>query len=272
MNGEILDREPPNSPEAEKGVLGSIICDAKVVDQVAEILRPEDFYSDAGRRLFAHILDLDAKGKRGAVEDVALLVESLRDAGELAAIGGLTYLAEVARSVPYAHNAIHYARIVRSKAEARMLIRAAEMALRDAYDQTAEIGHVADSLESALTKIGEQRASDGPADAAGAVLAVNGYVDAMQDRRQTSGVFTGLPEFDRDTGGLHPGEFVILAGSTSSGKSALAGQIADHNCAARQVDLLLLFGNVAGGIDTSPFVCDGRRQFACGPHGHHDAR
>ena len=49
MNGEILDREPPNSPEAEKGVLGSIICDAKVVDQVAEILRPEDFYSDAGR-------------------------------------------------------------------------------------------------------------------------------------------------------------------------------------------------------------------------------
>ena len=55
---EILDRQPPFNLEAEAGVLGSIMLNPDVCDDVALIIRPDDFYDDANRRLFTHMLEL----------------------------------------------------------------------------------------------------------------------------------------------------------------------------------------------------------------------
>src|SRR6516164_3881177 len=122
VSSEILDRLPPQSLEAERGVVGSLLLDPQLCDEVALLLRSEDFYADANQRLYRHLFALHDEGKR---VDITLLVERLKQAGEYEAIGGAAYLAEVAQSVPYAHNAPHYAQIVRDKATVRELIHAA---------------------------------------------------------------------------------------------------------------------------------------------------
>ena len=135
VGSEILDRLPPQNLEAEKGVLGSLLLDPNLCDDVALILRPDDFYADANQKLYAHLLAMHDEGKR---IDVMLLVERLTQAGDLEAVGGAAYMAEVAHSVPYAANAVYYAEIVRDKATLRALIHASTEILRDAYEPTLD--------------------------------------------------------------------------------------------------------------------------------------
>src|SRR3954466_13228884 len=128
VTSEILDRQPPRNLDAEKGVLGSILLLPICCDDVALILRPEDFYDDANRTLFAHLLDMHDSGKR---IDMTLLVNRLRSAGEYDLIGGAGYLADITRSVPTAAHATYYAEIVRDKAMLRALIESSTEILRD---------------------------------------------------------------------------------------------------------------------------------------------
>ena len=128
---EILDRLPPQNLEAERGVLGSLLLDPQMCDEVALELRADDFYADANQKLYRQILALHDEGKR---IDTTLLVERLRQAGELEAVGGTAYLAEVLQAVPYAANVMHYAEIVRQKAILRALIHASTEILRDAWE------------------------------------------------------------------------------------------------------------------------------------------
>ena len=135
VTSEILDRQPPRNLDAEKAVLGSILLLPQVCDDVSLLVRPEDFYDDANRKLYEHLLAMHDSGKR---IDMTLLVERLRTAGEYEAIGGATYLAEISRSAPTASHAAHYGEIVRDKAMLRALIESSTEILRDAYDESSE--------------------------------------------------------------------------------------------------------------------------------------
>src|SRR5262245_62114422 len=110
--GELLDRLPPQSLEAERGVLGSLLLDAEMCDEVALVLRPEEMYSDAHQKLYRHILAMHAEGLR---IDATLLVERLKQAGDYEATGGIGYLAEILSTVTVAAHGVHYAQIVRDK-------------------------------------------------------------------------------------------------------------------------------------------------------------
>ena len=99
------------------------------------MIRADDFYADANQKLYAHLLAMHDEGKR---IDATLLLERLTQAGDLEAIGGAAYLAEVVHSVPYAANAVYYAEIVRDKATLRALIHASTEILRDAYEPTLD--------------------------------------------------------------------------------------------------------------------------------------
>ena len=109
---EILDRLPPHNLDAERGVLGSILLDPHLCDDVVLIIRPDDFYADAHRKLFGHMVAMHDEGRR---IDETLLVERLKTAADLEAVGGKAYLAEIVQSVPVAAHAVYYARIVREK-------------------------------------------------------------------------------------------------------------------------------------------------------------
>ena len=92
VSSEILDRLPPHSAEAEQGVLGSLILNPNLCDDVCLIVGTDDFYADAHRRLYAQMIAMHDDG--GQI-DITLLVDRLKQSGELEAIGGKAYLAEV---------------------------------------------------------------------------------------------------------------------------------------------------------------------------------
>ena len=93
-------------------MLGSILLLPHVCDDVALVIRPEDFYDEANRCVFEHFMALQstvAADRHGLVGRAHAHRRRIRE------FGGAAYLAEIARSVPTAANAVHYAQIVRDK-------------------------------------------------------------------------------------------------------------------------------------------------------------
>jgi len=224
-SAEILDRPPPHSLEAEQAVLGSLLIDPHMCDEVATILRPEDFYADAHARLFRHLLEMH---ESGSTIDVTLLVERLRRAGELEAVGGTAYLAEVAAAVPYAAHAVYYANIVRDKATLRMLIHASGEILRDAYDPSIDPAQMVSEAEQKIFAVHDARSRDQVTNIHDLLVEAFDRIDARLERGEGQGIPTGFHDLDNLTGGLHESELVILAARPSMGKTALATNIAEY--------------------------------------------
>src|SRR5689334_7522257 len=135
VTSEILDRQLPRNLDAEKAVIGSILLLPTVCDDVALVVKADDFYDEANHILYEHLLELQNAGRK---IDITLLVDRLRNAGQFEIIGGAGYLADVARSVETAANAVFYAQIVREKSLLRALIQASTDVLRDAYEDGSD--------------------------------------------------------------------------------------------------------------------------------------
>ncbi len=225
VSSEILDRLPPQNLDAEKGVLGSLLLDPNLCDDVALVLRPDDFYADANQKLYAHLLAMHDQGLR---IDTTLLLERLRSGGDLEAVGGTAYLAEVLHSVPYAANAVYYAGIVRDKATLRALIHASTEILRDAYEPTIEPREMVSRAEEQIFAVHDQRSTDRVTKIHDLLVEAFDRIDARLEHGEGVGVPTGFQDLDNLTGGLHDSEFVVLAARPSMGKTALATNIAEY--------------------------------------------
>src|SRR3954469_13622463 len=151
---ELMDRQPPVDLQAEIGVPGSIVLLPHVLGDVGLILRPDDFYDDAHRKLFLHMTALHESGKK--IDDT-LLVSRLKAAGDYEAVGGAAYLSKIINAVPNAAHATYYAEIVREKATFRSLIYAATEILRDAYDESQEANHLLSQSEQKIFSILDNR-------------------------------------------------------------------------------------------------------------------
>ncbi len=225
VSSEILDRLPPQNLDAEKGVLGSLLLVPEMCDEVALIIRAEDFYADANIKLFGHIMALYEEGKR---IDTTLLVERLKQEADFEAVGGAAYLAEVAQSVPYAANAVYYARIVRDKATLRSLIFAGTEILRDAYDETVEPTELVSRSEQKIFSVHDARSNDQITNMHDLMIEAFDRIDARLEGTEGIGVPTGYIDLDNMTGGLHDAELIILAARPSMGKTALAINMAEY--------------------------------------------
>jgi replicative DNA helicase len=237
VSSEILDRLPPQSLEAEKGVLGSVLHDPLVCDEVALILRPEDFYADANQKLYRHLLAMHDQGKR---IDSLLLIESLKQSGDLEAIGGAAYLAEVAQSVPYAANAVHYANIVRSKSTVRELIHASTEILRDAWDPTFDSRDLLCRAEEKIFGVHDRRSSDQVVNIHDLMIEAFEHIDKRLEHGGSGGIPTAFVDLDQMTGGLHDSEFIVLAARPSMGKTAFATNIAENVAIEAQKPVLFV--------------------------------
>ena len=232
VSAEILDRNPPFSLEAEAGVLGSIVLNPDVCDDVALILRVEDFYDDANRKLYEHMRQMHDAGSK---IDSTLLVERLKTSGDYERIGGAGYLAKIYQSVPnYAH-ATYYAEIVRQKSTVRSLIDASTEILRDAYEETDDAQQMLSRAEQKIFSILDSRVTSAVASISDVLHEAIDRLDArMKGEHTLGGAETGFAELDALTGGLHNSELVILAARPSMGKTAFAMNIAE-NVATKQL-------------------------------------
>jgi replicative DNA helicase len=157
-----------------------------------------------------------------------LLLERLRSAGDLEAIGGPAYLAEVLHSVPHAANAVYYAEIVRQKSTLRSLIHAGTEILRDAYEPTVDPREMVSRAEEKIFAVHDQRSTDQITNIHDLLIEAFDRIDARLEHGEGVGAPTGFQDLDNLTGGLHESEFVILAARPSMGKTAFAVNIAEN--------------------------------------------
>ena len=224
LTPDYLERLPPSDIAAEQGVLGSILIDPTVLADLAD-LRPEHFYADANARIYRHLGELFSAASQ---TDTVLLLARLKDAGDLEAIGGMAYIAEVARLVPYASNAKYYAGIVRDKAAWRGIIQACTDGLRRAYEEDGTPTDAVSEITAAVQAADAGAQDERPVKASAAAIEALDRVDEIQSGRAAAGAMIGLENFDRAIGGLFAGELTILAARPGEGKTALASQIGWH--------------------------------------------
>lgn len=232
----LLDHVPPHSLEAEKGVIGAILINPFICDEVAVVVRPDDFYSEANKLIYRYLLEMHGNG--GGIDGI-LLVERLDQAGELERIGGEAYLAEIASEVQVAAHAPHYAAIVRDKAILRELIQTSSEILRSAYEPILTPREIINQSEEKIFALSDSRSNNQVYRIHDVILETFSILNARADGA-TDGVSTGFVDFDAMTGGLHPNELIILAARPSMGKTALATNIADHAAMVQGVPTLIV--------------------------------
>jgi replicative DNA helicase len=204
-------RKPPHSAEAEQGVLGALLLDNQAFERVADLLRPEDFYFQDHRAIYATVCALVAANKPA---DVITVYEA----------GGhdVSLLNALQQSLPSASNARRYAEIVRERALERRLITVADAAVTHAYEGRASVELMVDAVVTQLLQLVQAQASEEPRDLA-AVLPE--WIDALSEQAEggTPAMATGLIDLDRITGGgIWPGELWVIGARPSMGKSALS--------------------------------------------------
>src|SRR5579884_3734217 len=145
------DRLPPQSREAERSVLGSMLRDNRKIDDVALVVTVDHFYSDAHQRIYQAISSLH---ERQIPVDLVTLAEELRKRGEIEDIGGYAYLGELFEAAPTAANAEHYAGIVKERALIRGVIHTSTEILRDAYDNVMSAEELVASAERRIMEVG----------------------------------------------------------------------------------------------------------------------
>ncbi len=237
VSPELLDRMPPHSLEAEKGVLGSLLIDPELCDEVALLLQADDFYAEANAKLYAHITSMHSAGGR---IDTMLLRERLKQQGDLEAIGGSAYLAEVINSVPVAAHAVYYANIVRDKATLRALIHTSTEILRDAWDPALDPREALNQAEEKVFAVHDRRTTSQVANIHDVMVEAFARIDSRMAGGEGVGIPTGFTDLDKLTGGLHRSELVILAARPSMGKTALATNIAEHVAIKENVPTLFV--------------------------------
>jgi replicative DNA helicase len=222
----IVERPLPHNLEAERSVLGAILIQNEAYNLAAELLRPEDFYRDAHRRVFNRIIAL---AERGMAVDFVTLKEELARAGELDTVGGPAYIASLVDGVPRATNIEYYAKIVKEKAVLRSLIGAANTILLDAYEADQDAADILDRAEHSIFQIAEGRIRSGFVSLADiAQDSVEAIQKAHEEKKTITGVPTGFEDLDALTSGFQRGDLVIIAARPSMGKTSLALNVAQH--------------------------------------------
>ncbi|QBD80890.1 replicative DNA helicase [Ktedonosporobacter rubrisoli] len=224
-----MEKQLPQSIEAESGVLGSMIIDPEAIAQVASFLRAEDFYRDAHRTIYEVILRLYEQREPA---DVITITDELERIGRLAHVGGASYITSLMNQVPTSSNAEYYGRIVERAAVLRRLIHAAAEIAAVAYEEN-DADVALDKAEQLIFGI-SQRYSTNDFSALRDLLA--NYMDTLDQLHERRGTVVGIPtgftDLDRITGGLQRSDLIILAARPAVGKTSLALSLA-HNTAVK---------------------------------------
>jgi replicative DNA helicase len=220
-------RVPPHDLDAERNLLGSMLLNRDAIGEVVSIIaRTESpwFYREDHRQLFEVLIDLyDANQPM----DLAVVADELRRRKLLEKVGGVAYVIRLAESVGSWVNAPYYARIVRDKGMLRDLIRCTGEIREEAYSDAEATSSLLDKAEQKLFAVTERRVSGQAIPLPDLLKPLSEQIDVRGEYYLT-GIATGFDELDDITSGLQAGDFVVVAGRPSMGKTAFALNVAEH--------------------------------------------
>src|SRR5690625_2381187 len=226
MNEGWNDRTPPHNIEAEQAIIGAIFLEPEAFSTASELLMPEDFYRAGHQRIFEAMLKL---ADRGEAIDVVTVTSALQDSKHLEEVGGVSYLTEVAGSVPTAANIGYYSKIVEEKALLRRLIRTATDIVTDTFSREDAVEDVLNEAEKGILEVSGRKNSGAFKSIKDVLIEVYDNIEQLhQNKEDVTGIPTGFRDLDRITSGFQRNDLIIVAARPSVGKTAFALNVAQN--------------------------------------------
>src|SRR5436309_2100792 len=211
-----IERVPPQNLDAEQSVLGSMLLDRDAIARVVELVRPEDFYRDAHRRIYETMVELF---ERGEPVDLITVTDRLRDKGQLDDVGGAAYVTGLLNTVPTAANVEYYARIVLQKSMLRQLIVAGTQIAHLGFEGENDVEILVDRAEKLVFSIANRRLIQEFLPIREILKESFERIDRRyQEKGTVTGVPTGFTDLDQLTSGLQPADLAIVAARPAMGK------------------------------------------------------
>ncbi|MBR7554500.1 replicative DNA helicase [Allobacillus sp. GCM10007491] len=226
MSDITQDRTLPHNIEAEQAVLGAIFLVPDTIVTATEILEPEDFYRVSHQRIFSMMIRLTDKGEP---IDLVTITTELNDLKMLDEVGGVSYLTDIANSVPTAANIEYYARIVEEKSTLRKIIHAATDIVTKTYDEGDEVTDLLDHAEKTILDISQNKSSGRFQNIQDVLVGVYDNIEQLHNMdEEVTGIATGFRDLDYITSGFQKNDLIIVAARPSVGKTAFALNIAQN--------------------------------------------
>ena len=224
---ELRSMIPPNSVEAEKSVLSSMLQENHAVQLAVEMLVKDDFYQPSHREIYDAMIALNLQQMP---IDLMTVQAELSRRGTLEGIGGNIYLVELYGYAPATANVKAYIQIVVEKSVLRRLIAASQQISQECYSQQDTLQETLANAEKAIFDIVMKRSGSDTLKPIREVL-LNTYslIEELSELKgRISGVPTGFTALDNTLTGLHGGELILIGARPSMGKTSFAVNIASH--------------------------------------------
>lgn len=227
---------PLASREAEVAVLGAVLSDAVVLEQLKPMLAPEDFAEAKHVHIFAAMLELS---RQRVPVDHLTLAEALKAKGVLPAVGGPAYLMQLDQAVPLPSRAAEYARTVRDMALRRKASHMAGQAASWALDLAVPVDKLLSDGAKQWASLTQtvKGARTGPQLLEGLL----DRLDAVQRGEVELCVPTGIDRWDEVFGGLQPSKLTFIGSLPGVGKTSLLATMVENLCGmGRKVGVFIL--------------------------------
>ncbi len=220
-----LDRPLPQSTDAERAVLGSILINNNAFYRVIGTVDTADFFKDAHRTIFSTMRLL---AERSREIDLLTLKDELGKRGHLEQVGGSAYISSLVDGIPDIANVERYARIVKEKSTLRRLIVMGNSVMRAALDTPSESIDVMNIAEKSLYDIAEGSIEKGFITLEKITRANMTAIEQLHNAgKLITGIPTGYDRFNEFTSGFQPQDLVIIAARPSMGKTSFMMNIAE---------------------------------------------
>ncbi len=225
-------RTPPQNIDAEKALLGSIMLRPVSILEIVDLISEDDFYVQKHKLIFRSMIELS---RIGDPIDLVSVAEKMRSMDILEQGGGISYLNDVANTVPNATNIDYYAKTVHEKSVLRKLIKAGDDISELGFEETPQIEETLDQAEKKIFEI-----TSGPS-AGKKFVSIKDIIPKSWEKIETlseggeiRGIPTGYEALDNILSGFQRSDLIILAARPSTGKTSLALDIArrvatEHN-------------------------------------------
>jgi replicative DNA helicase len=209
---------PPQAIDLEEAVLGALMLEKNAINAIIDVLKPESFYKEAHKEIFAAISELFQKT---APIDLLTVTNQLKKTGKLDIVGGAYYITQLTSRVASAANVEFHARIVSQKFIQRELIRISSETVKEAFEDTSDVFELLDRAESSLFGIAENNIRKNYSSMAELIKQSIAQIEKAREQvGGVSGVPSGFFALDRVTAGWQKSDLIIVAARPAMGKTA----------------------------------------------------
>ena len=226
MENELIEKRLPFSMPAEQSLLGAVLIDPASLNEIAALMKGEDFYLEEHKQIYLAMQELFLANRE---IDVVTLIDMLVTRGVYDKAGGEDYIRTLSEAVPDALNIKDYARIVKEKSILRQLISAAGEISESAYSEQESVTSILDHAENLIFKIAQGRDTQNFRHIREVLQDVYGHLQELRTNAEaTQGTKTVFSLLDRVLAGMGKSDLVLIGARPGMGKTSFALNIATN--------------------------------------------